>query len=169
MSPTDRPIAWACTRSTLSCSCGAFSRVFGRTPTRVLSAPAFCSSVLRAASSAASPAPLRSCSHMSKPPNWPRPCTVGRLTTKICAPLMPYSAPLACWMKSVTTTLRSSQGLSLMNAMPTFSPWPRKLKPATCIIPSKPSIWLRVPRIWVNTSLVLLMVLPGGSCTIASA
>ena len=35
------------------------------------------------------PAPARSCSHMSKPPNWPRPCTVGRLTKKICASLMP--------------------------------------------------------------------------------
>ena len=136
MSPTDRPIDCACTRSTSSSSCGDGASEFGRTPISDLSCAALPSNVPIACDSASRPAPPRSCRYMSKPPNWPSPFTVGRLMTKICASRMPNSAMFAFWMNSLAVTLRSFHGLSLMNAMPTFSPWPTKLKPATCIMPS---------------------------------
>ena len=136
MSLTDRPIACACTRSTSSLSCGASASVFGRTPVSEGSFDAAPSSWPIACPSASRPLPLRSCRNMSKPPNWPRPLTVGRLITKICASRMPNSAPLACWMNSLAVMSRSSHGFSLTKAMPTFSPLPTKLKPATCIMPS---------------------------------
>ena len=92
MSPTDRPIACACTRSTSSLSCGEGSSAFGRTPTSALSWPALPSSVPIACISASRPWPVRSCRYMSKPPNWPSPFTVGRLITKICASRIGNSA-----------------------------------------------------------------------------
>ena len=72
-------------------------------------------------------------------------------------------------MNSVALMSRSAQGLSLMKAMPTFSPWPTKLKPVTCIMPSNAGCLSSMPRIWVKTSPVRFMLAPGGNCTMASA
>jgi hypothetical protein len=143
--------------------------VFGRTPTSALFSPALPSNVPIAPFSASRPWPVRSCRYMSKPPNWPSPFTVGRLITKICASRIGNSAPLACWMNSLAVILRSLHGLSLMKIMPTFSPWPMKLKPDTCIMPSKPSCFSTFARTCSNTSLVRRSVAPGGNCTMAKA
>ena len=66
-------------------------------------------------------------------------------------------------MNSPAPTSRSAQSLSLMKAMPAFSPEPMKLKPVTCITPSTAGSLRRMSRICAMTSLVRCLVAPGGS------
>ncbi len=75
---------------------------------------------------------------------------------------MPNSAPFAFWMNSDAVTSRSSHCLRRMKAMPTFSPWPTKLKPATVKMPSNASSFSIVSRTWSSTALVRVIEAPGG-------
>ncbi len=106
---------------------------------------------------------------MSKPPNWPSPCTVGMFTTKIFAPLIVPTALPAEAMKSSTDPFRSCHGLSLKKPMPTFSPRPTKLKPEISRKPSySGSPWV-ASRTCLNTPRVICSEDPGGSWTMVIA
>ena len=77
--------------------------------------------------------------------------------------------PLARWMNSAAVSSRLAQSLSLMKAMPAFSPEPMKLKPVTCSTPSTAGSLFRISRICVITAEVRCLVAPGGSWITDSA
>ncbi len=157
----------ACTRSMPRSRRGASSRVLARTLVRMGDALALLSREFCAVASAARPMPARSWRYRSKPPNWPRPRTVGRLTEYACASWMLRARMrLAQPMKVAAVSRRWSHGLRRTKSRPTFSPWPTKLKPAISMTASTSGLWCMSSPTRVMTFMVRSSVVPGGVCTI---
>ncbi|MNV41437.1 hypothetical protein D3C71_1330740 [compost metagenome] len=128
-SPSALAWAWSMSRCSSALSPSPFRRT-ELSPSSWLAAP---TTRCCAACSAARPAALLSCSHSSKPLDWPSPRTAGGASTFTFASARPRKCLLARAMiaAAVLSASRSPHGLSARKPCPAFCPVPALLRPTT--------------------------------------
>lgn len=174
MSARDTPRALAFSSSISSLYCGSSLMPLGRTRCSAGFCAASMRNLLRAWSRTSWPTPAWSWRNRSKPVALPSSSTDGGAKANTIASLKLKKC--ICARLASSNTLfsppgRSSQGLSMMNAMPELWPRPAKLKPVTVNteLTEELSFSSRYSRIESTTTWVRSALEPGGVCTWANS